>query len=68
MLRPGLLRMNESVAGSGRPGTFKHDLLLWVARCIAAVIGPGKLAPGVMASLRGVEASPVRHRFREGAI
>ncbi len=36
-------------------GTFERYLSVWVALCMAAGIGMGKLLPGAMAGLRGLE-------------
>lgn len=36
-------------------GTFERYLSVWVALCMAAGIGLGKIMPGVVAALRGVE-------------
>jgi arsenite transporter len=41
-------------AGGGL-GTFERYLSLWVALCMAAGIGLGKLLPGAIAGLRGIE-------------
>ncbi len=36
-------------------GTFERYLSVWVALCMAAGIGLGKILPGVVAALRGIE-------------
>ncbi len=36
-------------------GTFERYLSVWVALCMAAGIGLGKIVPGVVAALRGIE-------------
>jgi arsenite transporter len=40
---------------SGGLGTFERYLPVWVAFCMAAGIGLGKLLPGAVAGLRGIE-------------
>ena len=40
---------------TGGLGTFERYLSVWVALCMAAGIGLGKILPGVVAALRGVE-------------
>ena len=40
---------------SGGLGTFERYLSLWVALCMVAGVGLGKLLPGNIASLRGIE-------------
>ena len=40
---------------SGGLGTFERYLSVWVALCMAAGIGAGKLLPNAVASLRGIE-------------
>ena len=63
MLCAGLLRVRNTVdvaaieAGqrSGGLGTFERYLSLWVALCMAAGIALGKLLPGAVAGLRGLE-------------
>ena len=40
---------------SGGLGTFEHYLSVWVALCMATGIGLGKLLPGAVAGLRGIE-------------
>jgi arsenite transporter len=40
---------------SGGFGTFERYLSLWVALCMVAGIGLGKLLPGAIASVRGIE-------------
>ena len=40
---------------SGGLGTFERYLSVWVALCMAAGIGLGKLLPGAVAGLRGIE-------------
>ncbi len=52
--------MAEAIAtrpaqASGGLGTFEKYLPVWVALCMAAGIGVGKLLPGAVAGLRGVE-------------
>ncbi|MDQ1472513.1 MAG: arsenite transporter [Bryobacterales bacterium] len=46
---------NKSVQASGGLGTFERYLSVWVALCMLAGIGTGKLLPSVVAGLRGVE-------------
>jgi len=40
---------------SGGLGTFERYLSVWVALCMAAGIGLGKLLPDAIAALRGIE-------------
>src|ERR1017187_5893044 len=40
---------------SGGLGAFERYLSIWVALCMAAGIGLGKLLPGAIAGLRGIE-------------
>ena len=52
--------MSEAVAmkpagSTGGLGTFERYLSVWVALCMAAGIGLGKIMPGVVAALRGIE-------------
>jgi len=42
-------------AEGGGLGTFERYLPVWVALCMAAGIGLGKLLPGAIAGLRGIE-------------
>ncbi len=46
--------MKPAQSGGGL-GTFERYLSVWVALCMAAGIGLGKLLPGVVAALRGIE-------------
>src|ERR1700759_2947780 len=67
LLRAGLLRvivpkekMAEGMAinpakASGGFGTFERYLSLWVALCMVAGIGLGKLLPEFIAGVRGIE-------------
>ena len=48
-------RALKPVPASGGLGTFERYLSVWVALCMAAGIGLGKLLPGAIAVLRGVE-------------
>ena len=45
----------NSAKASGGFGTFERYLSLWVALCMVAGIGLGKLLPGAIASVRGIE-------------
>jgi hypothetical protein len=52
--------MAEAIAinpakASGGFGTFERYLSVWVALCMVAGIGLGKLLPGAIASVRGLE-------------
>ncbi len=52
--------MPEAVAmkparSTGGLGTFERYLSVWVALCMAAGIGLGKIVPGVVTALRGIE-------------
>jgi len=40
---------------TGGLGTFERYLSVWVTLCMAAGIGLGKIVPGVVAALRGIE-------------
>ena len=64
MLCAGLLRMTTQGAdvttlkpeqASGGLGTFERYLSVWVALCMVAGVAIGKLLPGAIAALRGVE-------------
>ena len=63
MLRAGLLRVKtmadampiESAQTGGGLGTFERYLSVWVGLCMAAGIGLGKLLPGAVGGLRGIE-------------
>jgi ACR3 family arsenite efflux pump ArsB len=43
------------VKASGGFGTFERYLSLWVALCMVAGIGIGKLLPGAIATVRSLE-------------
>ena len=45
----------KPVQSSGGLGTFERYLSVWVALCMVAGIGLGKLLPGAIAGLRGIE-------------
>jgi ACR3 family arsenite transporter len=64
MLCAGMLRMTTQGAdvttlkpeqASGGLGTFERYLSVWVALCMVAGVAIGKLLPGAIAALRGVE-------------
>jgi arsenite transporter len=45
----------KAATASGGLGTFERYLSVWVGLCMAAGIGLGKLLPGAVAGLRGIE-------------
>ena len=63
MLCAGLLRVNNMADAitikpaqtSASLGTFERYLSIWVALCMVVGIGLGKLLPGAVAGLRGIE-------------
>jgi ACR3 family arsenite transporter len=61
VLCSGLLRLipalieNPAEAATGGLGTFERYLSIWVALCMVAGIGIGKLMPGAVAAVRGAE-------------
>ena len=65
--------MSEAVAmkpagSTGGLGTFERYLSVWVALCMAAGIGLGKIMPGVVAALRGVEIEDAAPLIRPAAV
>lgn len=45
----------NAVAEKSRLGTFERYLSVWVALCMAAGVGLGRLLPGAIAGVRGIE-------------
>lgn len=45
----------KAAQASGGLGTFERYLSVWVALCMAAGVGLGKLRPGAIAGVRGVQ-------------